>query len=66
MPLKIEKLENLTKYLLSRVRKPVISIGYIISFLIIALLFIGLTWFLLANYNNSCYRQEYYISLKLA
>jgi hypothetical protein len=39
MPLKIEKLENLTKYLFSRVRELVIFIGYIISFLIIALFF---------------------------
>jgi hypothetical protein len=39
MPLKIEELGSLIKYLFSRIEKPVISIGYIISFLIIALLF---------------------------
>jgi hypothetical protein len=39
MPLKIGELGSLTKYLLSRAEEPVISIGYIISFLIMALFF---------------------------
>ena len=38
--LKIEKLGNLTKDLFSRIKKLVILIGYIISFLIIALFFL--------------------------
>jgi hypothetical protein len=37
--LKIKELENLTKYLFSKIRELVISIGYIISFLIMALFF---------------------------
>jgi hypothetical protein len=40
MPLKIERLESLTKYLSSRVGKPIISVSYIISFLIMALFFL--------------------------
>jgi hypothetical protein len=39
MPLKIEESGNLIKYLFSRIGKPVISIDYIISFLIIASFF---------------------------
>jgi hypothetical protein len=39
MSLKIKELESLTKYLLSRIKELVILIGYIISFLIIALFF---------------------------
>jgi hypothetical protein len=39
MPLKIRELENLIKYLFSKAGKPAILIGYIISFLIIALFF---------------------------
>jgi hypothetical protein len=39
MPLKIEELENLTKYLFSKAKELVIPVGYIISFLIITLFF---------------------------
>jgi hypothetical protein len=39
MPLKMGELGSLTKYLLSRAGEPVILVGYIISFLIIALFF---------------------------
>jgi hypothetical protein len=39
MPLKIKELESLIKYLFSEIEKPIILIDYIISFLIIALLF---------------------------
>ena len=39
MPLKIGELGSLTKYLFSRVGELVIPVGYIISFLIMALFF---------------------------
>jgi hypothetical protein len=39
MPLKIRELKSLIKYLFSKVEELVILIGYIISFLIIALFF---------------------------
>jgi hypothetical protein len=35
----MEELESLTKYLFSGIEEPVIPIGYIISFLIMALFF---------------------------